>query len=393
MSITTSQAQIPCLLGSATIRPPVSSRRVCPGFVAQPGGFASTQSLTNHGRNIALAETHIFSPESINLATLGYNRIFNHILSYGSGSCESQKLGIPGANLGGISCGLTDTVLGSTFWALGDRAFAPFQGGTNVYFIKDSFDAVRGNHDIKFGGEVRLNQMNVMTGGFQDGFWIFTNLWTSAVANGSATGAGGNIMADFLLGLPDLALHDQAFQGPTTGRRWTLYRPYVQDDWRVKPNLTLNLGLAWAFVTPVREVFNRQSNFNLQTGQFLIAGKNASSTAGLSADKTALEPRIGLAWSPRGTKNLHSRGLRYLPRFVVEPGLAGLVAESSLLRGVGIRRFLPRSLPGRDREEHLAGVSASHPTHRSFAVPSLQQSSSAESELQIGNGSAVQSQR
>jgi hypothetical protein len=314
-----------------------------PGFVAQPGGFASTQSLTNHGRNVALAETHIFSPESINLATLGYNRIFNHILSYGSGSCESQKLGIPGANLGGISCGLTDTVLGSTFWALGDRAFAPFQGGTNVYFIKDSFDAVRGNHDIKFGGEVRLNQMNVMTGGFQDGFWIFTNLWTSAVANGSATGAGGNIMADFLLGLPDLALHDQAFQGPTTGRRWTLYRPYVQDDWRLRPNLTLNLGLAWAFVTPVTEVFNRQSNFNLQTGQFLIAGKNASSTAGLSADKTALEPRIGLAWSPRGDRrtsiragygifhdsswNQGSQGLWQNPPFFEESAYAGFFPD------------------------------------------------------------------
>ena len=115
-----------------------------PGFVAQPGGFASTQSLTNHGRNVALAETHIFSPESINLATLGYNRIFNHILSYGSGSASRQSSEFR-ALTGSISCGLTTHRLGSTFWALGDRAFAPFQGRTNIYFIKDSFDAV-GNH-------------------------------------------------------------------------------------------------------------------------------------------------------------------------------------------------------------------------------------------------------
>jgi Carboxypeptidase regulatory-like domain len=286
-----------------------------PGFVAQPGGFASTQHLDDHGRNAALSETHIFSPTSINQINLGFNRIFNHILSYGSGSCESRNLGIPGANLGGISCGLVDTSLGSTFWALGDRGFAPFQGGTNIFFIRDSFDAIRSNHDIKFGGEVRFNQLNVKTSAFQDGFWIFTNAWTSSIANigtvaspfYASTFSGGNIAADFLLGLSDLALHDTTFQGPTTGRRWKLLRPYVQDDWRATPNLTLNLGLGWAFVTPITEVYSRQTNFNFQTGQFLIAGHGGGQSVGLSTYMRALEPRIGLAWSPHGDRKLAIR--------------------------------------------------------------------------------------
>jgi hypothetical protein len=289
-----------------------------PGFVAQPGGFASTQHLDDHGRNAALSETHIFSPTSINQINLGYNRIFNHILSYGSGSCVSQTLGIPGANLGDISCGLVDTEFGSTpgaFWALGDRGFAPFTGGTNVFFIKDSFDAIRGNHDIKVGGEVRFNQLNVKTSAFQDGFWILTNAWTASMANiGTAkspfyatTFSGGNIMADLLLGLSDLALHDTTFQGPTTGRRWKLLRPYVEDNWRVRPNLTLNLGLAWGFVTPITEVHNRQTNFDFQTGQFLIAGHGGGTTVGLSTYARGLEPRIGLAWSPRGDRKTSIR--------------------------------------------------------------------------------------
>ncbi len=273
-----------------------------PGF-AEPNAFASTQSLTDHGRNAAFSETHVFSPNTINKATIGYNRIFNHILSYGAGSCEAQKLGIPNANLdctpqgqcgaGGVSCGLTSTIAGGGFWSLGDRGFAPFQGGTNVFYISDSFDMIRGKHDITVGGEIRANQMNVLASGFQDGFYVFAPVFTAL--NGSS---GGNSLADFLLGLPVFGQHDQTFQGPITGRRWKMYRPFVQDNWRVTPTLTLNLGLAWAIVTPVTEAFNRLSNFNMQTGQFLVAGKNSSPSVGLSTDWTAFEPRIGLAWTP-----------------------------------------------------------------------------------------------
>jgi Carboxypeptidase regulatory-like domain len=265
-----------------------------PGF-AEADAFSSTQSLTDHGRNAALSETHVFSPTSINKVTGGYNRIFNHILSFGSGSCEAQKLGIPGANLGGISCGLTSTLVTGGFWALGDRGFAPFQGGTNVFYISDSFDKIRGNHDVKIGGEIRANQMNVLTNAFQDGFLVFAGAFT------------GNPAADLLLGLPVFGQHDQTFQGTVTGRRWKMYRPYVQDDWRVTPNLTLNLGLAYALVTPITEAHERQANFNFQTGEFLIPGKSSDSQVGLSLDKTAVEPRIGLAWSPRGDRKTSIR--------------------------------------------------------------------------------------
>jgi len=274
-----------------------------PGFVAQPGGFASTQHLDDHGRNAALSETHIFSPTSINQLNLGYDRIFNHILSYGSGSCEARALGIPGANLGGISCGLTDASLGSSFWALGDRGFAPFQGGSNVFFIGDSFDAIRGNHDVKFGGEFRANQMNTNTNAFQDGFWVFAPVFSACAGSVCPAAGSGNIMADFLLGLPVYSEHDQTFDGTTTGRRWKLFRPYVQDDWRATPNLTLNLGVAWAFLTPITEAFNRQTNFNFGNGSFLVAGQNGVGPAvGLSLYDWNLEPRIGLAWSPHGDR-------------------------------------------------------------------------------------------
>ena len=272
-----------------------------PGF-AEANAFASTQSLADHSRNAALSETHVFSPNTLNKITAGFNRDFNHILSFGTGSCESQKLGIPGANLGGVSCGLVSTEVSGPYWPLGDRGYTPFQGGTNVFSIADSFDMIRGKHEMTFGGQIRANQMNVLAEGFQDGFWIFSNGWTA-----SPTGVGGDNMADFLLGLADLALHDQNFQGPVTGRRWKMYRPYFQDNWRVSSNLTVNLGLAWSVVTPISEEANRESNFDFGTGQWFIAGKGAGPNVGIATDLSAFEPRIGIAWSPRGDRKTSVR--------------------------------------------------------------------------------------
>jgi len=266
-----------------------------PGF-AEASPFASNQGIINHARNVAISETHVFSPTEVNQFNAGYNRIFDYITSQGTGSCISQTLGIPGANLGGTSCGLTSTQMDGGYWSLGDRGYSPFQGGSNVFSISDSFDMIRGNHDLKVGGGIRDNQMNVLAEGFQDGYWIYTGFWA------------GEPMADLLLGLPSLAIHDQTFNGNVTGRRWKLFRPFAEDNWRVTTDLTLNLGVAWALLTPETEAHNRQADFDPATSQFLIAGQNAGSAAGIQMDKTAIEPRLGLAWKPKGSKTTVVRG-------------------------------------------------------------------------------------
>jgi hypothetical protein len=261
-----------------------------PGF-AEQGAFASNQSIANHARNAAISETHIFSPTTVNQFSAGYNRIFDYITSQGNNSCYAAALGIMGANLGGNSCGLTSVELSSPYWSLGDRGYAPFVGGTNVWTFSDSLDMVRGKHNIRAGINVRANQLNTLAVGFPNGFWIIDGQYT------------GNPAADLLTGQVFIAIHDQEFGGGNTGRRWKLYRPFIQDDWRVSKNLTLNLGLAWAIMAPQTEVGNRISDFDPATGKFLIAGQNADSHAGIQTDWTALEPRIGAAWKPFGRAN------------------------------------------------------------------------------------------
>jgi hypothetical protein len=292
------------------------------GGFAEASAFGSNQGIINHARNVAISETHVFSPTTVNQASFGYNRIFDYITSQGTGSCSSANLagiGIPGANLGctgtpgsetctpgAYSCGLVSVLFNGGLWSLGDRGYTPFQGGTNIFTFADSLDLIRGKHDIKVGIDVRANQMNVGTEAFQDGFWIPLGFFS------------GNPEADLTLGFVNISEHDQTFNGPVTGRRWKIIRPYVQDDWRITKDLTLNLGLAWDLSTPITEAAGRMADYipptiatgaNAVTGQLLVANQGGiGGSAGIYMNWQALEPRIGAAWKVLGSDKTVVRG-------------------------------------------------------------------------------------
>ena len=285
---------------------------------AEVNAFGSNQYIDNHGRNVALSETHLFSDRTINQASFGFSRIFNHILSFGTGSCEASIIGIPGANLGSrcdsvtgypaslnqsnkdcISCGLTSFQM-TNYMSLGDRGYAPYQGGTNVYSASDTLDLIRGKHNIRFGATYRAEEMNIRNNAFQDGF----------ITEVGAFSTTGDNMSDLLLGsMGAFAAHDQTFLGGTVGRREKLIRPFIQDDWRVTANMTFNIGLAWALATPQTEVENRQANFDVQSLKWYVpAGSpglagctsciSSGNRVGIQFQKGALEPRLGFAWKP-----------------------------------------------------------------------------------------------
>jgi len=284
-----------------------------PGFGSQPGGYASNQALNNHGRNLAISEAHIFSNSKINQFTAGYNRIFDHIISIGDGTNWSDLLKIPNANLGTFfSSGFMNTQFNEGYWGAGDRGFSPIQDGTNVFHYSDDFEWVHGPHSFSMGVGVRFFQLNELGDAFPMGEMSFDNLFTAGFLNGSLNGATGNPIASFLLGIPAGGEHDNEFAGSISGRRWKEFRPYFQDGWRVRPNLTLQLGLAWNYTTPTVEAQNRYSNFDFATGQLLIAGVNASKTAGISSYYLGFEPRIGIVYSPFSRKNVIRGGYAIL---------------------------------------------------------------------------------
>ncbi len=153
---------------------------------SEQNAFGSNQEISNHGRNAAVSETHVFSPTTINQFNAGFNRIFNHILSFGEFGgqpCKAAALGIPGADLGSacdgvtgypaslnqatndcISCGLTSFQM-SSYFSIGDRGYSPYQGGTNVYSVGDTIDLIRGKHDIRVGaGRWMLMRLTMLPG-------------------------------------------------------------------------------------------------------------------------------------------------------------------------------------------------------------------------------------
>ena len=233
---------------------------------------------------------------------------------------------------------------------------------------------IRGNHDIRVGGSDSRQPDERGDQRFPGRFFDHHSAFT------------GDATADLLWAGRRLAIHDQTFNGATTGRRWKLFRPYVQDDWRVTKNLTVNLGLAWALTTPITEAGNRQANFDFANGKLLIAGAGLESAARFVLSLTA-------QWASRWIRLLSNRAsgwpgsrsevrtppfarLRHLPRFSWNQGAQGLwenppyFAESvtSLAsaplgtplgapQNCGLSRSLPsRSLPHRLIPDYFPGT-------------------------------------
>jgi len=163
---------------------------------------------------------------------------------------------------------------------------------TSIQF-EDTLAYTHGSHNMKFG--------------FQ-GIRYRNDYVPSVTSDGAAGQIGfnaqytGNAEADFLLGLPSYIGYGQGFSG-TVGQRNNAFGAFFQDDWKVTPRLTLNLGLRWQLFTPIYEVGNRMTNFGELNGQIELAGVNGNSRALYNQYNGIANflPRIGLAWSPGGT--------------------------------------------------------------------------------------------
>ena len=88
-----------------------------------------------------------------------------------------------------------------------------------------------------------------------------------------------NVITSVLLGLPDNGDRSNQVNSGIIGRRWKEYRGYGQDNWAVNRRLTLNLGVAYGVTTPISEDHNRIANFDIQTGDFFVAGNGTTASS------------------------------------------------------------------------------------------------------------------
>lgn len=268
-------------------------------------GYGST--IPTRGQNYAIGWTHTFSPTILNNLRIAFIRWSDNAEHTDVGSDRANQLGIPNADRGGPSSGLS-LIQASGYTNFGDSQYVPEIATDNMYQAADQVAWIHGNHSVMFGGDVRYMQRNFYQAQAPFGLFAFSGQFTENLV----TGDGGNAIADILLGLPIETLQDGLSRQDNT--RMKEFDAYAQDDWRVKPNLTLNLGLRYDVNSPVG---GRVGNFDLAKGYVVDSfGPNAVSNAGVAWDLSDWGPRVGVAWLPikDGHTAIHSAfGIFYAP--------------------------------------------------------------------------------
>lgn len=160
-----------------------------------------------------------------------------------------------------------------------------------TYNLRDTASWVHGNHITKFGGDIYWEQNNSSRAWGARPTYTFRNLWD--FANDAPYQESGTF--DPRTGIPTVV--QKYF-------RSAIYGFFVQDEWRIRPNLTLNLGLRWEYFDPLSEKYGQMSNAVLGSGANTLTDLRMQLGGDLfSANRNNWGPQIGLAWSPLRNKS------------------------------------------------------------------------------------------
>ena len=270
------------------------------------GGVAYNQL----GKLFRMGWDWILSPTKVNSLTFGTNRSNNYTLSRAAemGINWDNKLGIANGN-GPVFPGFV--FVGSPYPGFGLNSDA--QDVDNVIAVNDIFHWQHGAHSIKFGGEAQYHQYSFVSkiGGTCSGTsGCFTFYDNQTASDTTYWGLDGNSFAAFLVGQAAAANALSQLHAP----RWITHYAalFAQDDWKVNPNLTVNLGLRWSFDTPRHEADGDTSimsplvpnpGANNIPGALVFAGKGPGRNGDVGETWASvyykdIEPRVGFAWQP-----------------------------------------------------------------------------------------------
>jgi hypothetical protein len=234
--------------------------------------------------------TRTFTPTTLNNLRIGYLHRVGHRLGNGSTSPSDFGLrGIPEClssvpdTGNGQKCG-TPSVNITGFDSFGGAGvlYEP----ANTLHVSDTFNRLVGRHSLKIGGEARRYSIDNYQPDSPNGNFSFT---------GSQT---GQAFADFLFGVINNG--GASVQNAMVSTSAWSYSLFVQDDFKVTPALTLNLGLRWQYDQSFHEEHNGLAFFNPYTAQWEQFGVNAPDTP-FDPSRKQFGPRVGVAWSPTTT--------------------------------------------------------------------------------------------
>jgi hypothetical protein len=279
--------------------------------------------------------THTLTPSLVNEAKFDYNRWQLRYLNQDMGIYEAQALGIQDAHTGLQASGVPDISI-SPYEGIGAATNAPQAGAVNTWELGDTLTQMHGDHSLAYG----VDFTSVKRGNFFEADdirsdWSFTGDITAGLGEVTPAELGlpantilGNGLADALLGLPTDWINGLSayISGAETSQAY-----FVQDNWRVRPNFTLNLGLRYEYNDLLTDQGNHFDNFDFSNGDLMVAGNSAATLMTFNSS-TGLYQTVGSL--NLGTEG-ENRSLQYPSHGDVGPrfGLAWQISKNTVVRG------------------------------------------------------------
>jgi hypothetical protein len=257
----------------------------------QPDGVTGRQIIIRQiPQNGVAAIQSVLRPNLLNEFKFGYNGAYSRIVG--------QAPIVNGIDLSNLSFNIAGSVAGFALPGQGSNAGVAVPGGLiransaqngrgqpytpySLSFI-DNLNWTHGNHTVKLGAELREVRMYTdRQGGITYTFSSINNFLANSLQSTQFLG--------------DLSAPSPFFNnstGPAFAKQ-NYYIGYAQDEWKIKPNLTLNYGLRYEYYTPLKEANNRQIYFDINTGTLRDPSGDPYHTS-----KTNFGPRVALTWSP-----------------------------------------------------------------------------------------------
>jgi hypothetical protein len=254
-----------------------------------PNLFDFIDNGSGRGINAGLGWNRTIRTGLINNVQLRFSRMRQQLDPYFANVRDvASELGIEGTSTNPNNWG-PPALQFTNYAGLRDGNFSLNRNQT--FSAGDTLIWIHNGHTRSFGLNFRRIQINQLADVNGRGTWSFNGFATSQLVQGVAQNDTGYDLADFLLGRPTTS--SIRYGNPDNYFRSSGYDVFFNDDWRIHPRFTINMGLRWDYTTPATELYGRMVNLAIAPD---FTGITPVTPGFIDPDRNNFSPRLGFAW-------------------------------------------------------------------------------------------------